>query len=148
MPRTLSDRRRFLSVVAATTTTAAIGCGSGGADPPSGPIAAGKVGDLPPGTLRAVSGHAVCIGHDTGGIYAMTLICTHQQCDMSTDGSVSASGVSCNCHGSRFSVNGAVQSGPASGPLDHFRVDIDGSGNMTIQADSVVDAAARTAVPG
>ena len=140
------SRRRFLTVLATGTASMAAGCGGSGADQPTGPIAAGNVKNLPVNTLRAVDGEAVAIGRDDGGVYAMTLVCTHAGCDMSSQGSVSFQGVTCNCHGSRFSATGSVTQGPANAPLDHFRVDVDSAGEMTIQADAVVDASARTAV--
>lgn len=145
MTDTDQSRRRFLTVVAAGTASAAVGCE--GTEVPSGPIAAGNVADLPEGTLRAVGDQAVAIGRDAGGVYSMTLICTHEDCNMAVDGSVSAEAVSCTCHGSKFDANGAVVTGPAGSALEHYQVDIDDAGEMTIQAGTVVDAGARFAVP-
>ena len=142
------SRRRFLQIVAAGTAGAVCtGCGSDDPAVPGGPIKAGNVKDLPVNTLEPVSGQPVAIGRDDKGIYALSLICTHRSCDISTQGSVSFAGITCNCHGSKFSGNGAVTQGPANQPLEHFKVDIDAAGELTIQGGTVVDAAARTAVP-
>jgi cytochrome b6-f complex iron-sulfur subunit len=109
-------------------------------------IAAGNVSDLAVGSLNVVPGNALAIGRDAGGVYAMTLVCTHAQCDIATDGSVSAQGVVCGCHGSEFNANGAVLHGPAQAPLEHFAVTIDSTGEITVDASQTVDASARTAV--
>ncbi|HEY4122074.1 MAG TPA: Rieske (2Fe-2S) protein [Byssovorax sp.] len=143
-----TDRRRFLQVMAtgtAATACAALGvsCGASG---PSGPIAAGNVSSVANPSLTAISGEEVALGRDDGGLYAMTLVCTHASCDMETQGSVSVSGVTCSCHGSRFDANGDVLVGPANAPLEHFEVTVDASGAITINADSVVDASTRTQV--
>ena len=152
MSNSNASRRVFLKVLGAGSVslgaTAVIGCG--GDDPteePASDVAAGNVSSLPEGTLRPVSGQPVAIGRDAGGVYAMTLICTHTQCDMRTDGTVAASGLVCSCHGSEFDGNGAVTKGPATKPLDHYAVEIDAEGEMTIKPGSVVSADARTAVP-
>jgi cytochrome b6-f complex iron-sulfur subunit len=62
----------------------------------------------------------VLIGRDTGGLYALTAICTHQQCNMDSDpmGTITAmGGITCACHGSVFTSTGAVEMGPATKPL-------------------------------
>lgn len=135
------------------TTVAAVGLtvacsGNQGASEASGPVAAGNVSAVPVGTLKAVGGQPVAIGRDAGGLYSLSLICTHEQCDISSNGDVSASGISCSCHGSKFSANGEVTRGPATTALKHYKVDLAADGSITIQAGTVVDAATRTAVPG
>ncbi len=141
-------RRRFLQVVAqggvlAGASSIGLGC-SGGL---SGNYAAGNVSALPVDTLQAISGASLAIGRDSGGVYAMTLICTHASCDMATQGSVSFEGVDCSCHGSRFDANGNVLRGPASSPLEHYEVTIDSAGAITIDASVTVAETTRTAVP-
>ncbi|HVY48376.1 MAG TPA: Rieske (2Fe-2S) protein [Minicystis sp.] len=144
-----TSRRHFLTVLA--TGGAALGAvclGAGGclAGGPSGKIPAGNVKDLAVPSLQAVQGESVAIGRDEGGVYAMTLICTHASCDMATQGEVTAHGVLCSCHGSEFSPNGAVVVGPANAPLEHFLVTVDAGGNITIDADQGVSADQRAKV--
>jgi cytochrome b6-f complex iron-sulfur subunit len=143
-------RRHFLKVLAASAALPPVlsACSSSATVSPEtfGDVSGGTVASLPVGTLRVVSGASAAIGRDAKGIYAMTLTCTHQGCDMSTRGSVSADGVACSCHGSTFDVTGNVTGGPASGPLAHFAVTADSAGNLTVHGAQQVDSATRLAV--
>jgi len=148
MSSPLSPRRRFLQVVAqggalAGAACLGVGCGTG----LSGTYAAGNVSAVAVDTLQAISAGPLAIGRDAGGLYAMTLICTHAGCDMASQGSVSFQGVSCNCHGSQFDANGNRLAGPAQSPLEHYEVTIDTAGAITINADVSVVETTRTAVP-
>jgi Rieske Fe-S protein len=139
-------RRHFLQVLsgsAAVIGCSALGCGTVG---PSGMIAAGNVSDLATPSITAISGESVAIARDEKGLYAMTLICPHEECDMESDGAITTSSITCTCHGSRFDANGAVVQGPANTPLDHFVVTVDSAGAITINADVKVDASTRTVV--
>ena len=142
------DRRRFLVVAssALAAATCALACSSKGnaRAPASGPIAFGNVSKYPLGSLtQAPDDQPVVLGHDAGGIFALSTICSHQQCDMLSDGTIDPSGLSCDCHGSRFDGNGLVTHGPATRPLDHYRVDIDATGNAIVQAGTIVPVSAR-----
>ena len=138
-------RRHFLTVVGGAATV--FGCSSsGGASQASGTIAAGNVSTTAVGKLTFVPGAPLVLGRDASGLYAMTSICTHQDCDMRSSGSISAAGLACSCHGSAFTPTGAVASGPARSPLLHFEVKLAADGAIAIDADVVVDSAARTAV--
>ncbi len=144
-------RRYFLHVLGAGAGMGAMSlCGlaacSGGGGA-TGLIDAGNVSDLQVGTISVVSGQSVAIARDDGGLYAMTLLCPHDLCDMEVDGTVSSDGIVCTCHGSEFDPNGTVTKGPANTNLEHYEVTVDSAGAITINADKVVDAATRTAVP-
>jgi cytochrome b6-f complex iron-sulfur subunit len=150
MLRPMQSRRFFLRVIAAGGASAGVcSLGFGCSSPPSAtldaPVDAGNVSALPVGTLRAVTGESVAIGRDTGGVYALSTICTHAGCDIATSGTISSSGLDCGCHGSRFDANGAVLNGPATTPLPHFEVTIDTSGDITIETTEV-DPSTRVAV--
>ncbi len=142
-------RRHFLQVLVATAALprAMSACSSSGAGPEAfGDVSGGTVAALPVGSLRIVAGVSAAIGRDARGIYAMTLTCTHQACDIAEHGTVSPAGISCACHGSTFDVNGAVTAGPATAPLVHFAVSADTAGNVTVHGGQQVDAATRLAV--
>lgn len=141
-----TSRRRFLTVVAGAVAVTACS-GNGSASPAAfGDVSAGNVTGLPLGVLTVVPGQPVIIGRDTGGLYAMTVTCTHQGCDVEPSGSGASATIACPCHGSRYDQNGAVTRGPASSPLVHFAVTIDASGEVTIHGGKEVAADVRTPV--
>lgn len=123
----------------------ALGCGAADPAEPAafGDVSAGNVSQVPVGTLRRIPGEPVIIGRDARGLYAMTVTCTHQGCEVEPVGVALA----CPCHGSRFDENGSVIQGPAGSPLAHFGVELDASGNITVHGGTRVDAGVRVAVP-
>ena len=141
-------RRRFLMVVGGTAFANSLGCSDpGGVGPePIGDVSAGNVRDLPEGSLRSVGSTPVAIGRDSNGVYALTLTCTHEGCNIALDGSVDFEGIHCGCHGARFSGNGDVRGGPAPDPLVHFAVEIDAAGEIMIRGEQRVSAETRTPV--
>lgn len=143
----MENRRHFLKVLGATALGGVAGCGDeGGAAEASGPIAAGKSADYAVGSLRGHPDQPIAVGRDEAGFYALTTICTHQQCDMRKDGSVNEKGLSCDCHGSQFDRGGGVLPGSvARTPLRHFRVGI-ADGDVTVFAGE--DVPATTRLPG
>ena len=108
-----------------------------------GQVPAGTPDELGVGELRVIPGTAGAIARDAGGIYAMSLICTHANCDMTKNGSVSSSEIDCACHGSRFDANGAVLRGPARQPLEHYAVTLDDTGQLIVDGNRVVGASVR-----
>jgi Rieske Fe-S protein len=127
-------RREVLRLMGATALVCA---GCGGNDPStSSAIAAGKVSDYPVGTLKGLAGWSLIVGRDSGGLYAMSSLCTHAGCDMV--GGVSSNGVFCNCHGSSFDANGNVTGGPARSALQHFALKVDSTGAITVDGTTQV----------
>jgi Rieske Fe-S protein len=110
-----------------------------------GDISAGSAAALTEGSLNVISGNPACVGRDAKGIYAMTLVCTHQGCDIGQQGAVSAQGIYCACHGSEFDADGNVVRGPAIAALAHFAVSADSSGNLTVHTGTEVDPGTRLA---
>jgi cytochrome b6-f complex iron-sulfur subunit len=125
--------------VAASGCAAACGPGGGSSPQSFGDIAAGNVSALAMGSLVAIAGAAACLGLDSGGVYAMTLTCTHQGCEAS----VSGDEVACPCHGSVFDSDGNVVNGPAAKPLQHFAVSVDATGNITVHGGTEVAESVR-----
>jgi nitrite reductase/ring-hydroxylating ferredoxin subunit len=119
----------------------AAGCGRAGGGQPTGPIAAGKVQDLPVGTFRVMGD--VVVARDSGGLYAMSAVCTHAGCPTRE----SNGQLFCPCHGSLFDRNGNVTRGPARQALPHFQVEVGPDGSLTVQASTVVAADARFQPP-
>jgi cytochrome b6-f complex iron-sulfur subunit len=143
-----SSRRRFLQVVVRSGAAVGAACLGAGCVPvgPSGTIQAGNVSELAVPSLTPVPHESLAVGRDANGVYALSLICTHASCDMETAGSVSVEGIVCYCHGSQFTANGAVLTGPAGSPLEHYEVTIDAKGAITVNADKTVDPSSRVKV--
>jgi nitrite reductase/ring-hydroxylating ferredoxin subunit len=112
----------------------------------TGTFSAGSVSDLQPGVPKVLSRPVVVILDDQG-VYAMSTICTHAQCDMRTDGDITSNSITCTCHGSEFDVDGNVLKGPAVAKLRHFSVTIDASGEITVDAGTIVPPETRAAIP-
>ena len=110
-------------------------------------IPAGNKATVALDTLTPVSGAAVAIGRDSGGIYAMSLVCTHQGCNIAqSGGSVGFNLIRCGCHGSEFDGQGNVTHAPATQPLPHLAVTADMAGALTIHGDMPVSATVRLQV--
>lgn len=143
------ERRKFLTMIGACATAgSAIACGGddGGAAPATGKTTAGNTKDYPVNTVKALATASIIIGRDARGLYAMSSVCTHQQCDMRSQGKIAFAEIECSCHGSRFTSNGVVTEGPASSPLPHYTVTVAADGTISVDADKIVAADVRVAV--
>jgi Rieske Fe-S protein len=145
-PTSTITRRKLLVLGSATTAVAM--CPFAGACGPAegGPVEVGKVSDFEDG-LTIVEGKSVIVGKDADGLYAMTAICTHLQCDMSegTNGDVSDDTLTCNCHGSQYDVNGEPANDTPPEALEHYKVTVDGD-TVTVEVGTVVSADERVEV--
>ena len=138
------SRRKLLLVGGGVVCAHAIGCGGGESIVLPKEIPAGSSYDLTAGTIRVVSTSAVAVARDGSGIYALSLVCTHQGCDIrSSQGSISFNLIHCGCHGSEFNGQGGVLVGPASRPLPHLLVTADPAGALTVHGDTEVPATTR-----
>jgi Rieske Fe-S protein len=88
--------------------------------------------------LHIVTNTGVLIGRDSGGLYALTAICTHQLCDMSAVdslgpfGQLSGKDIICLCHGSEFGPTGTVVNGPAFSPLRAYPLALGCDGHLYV----------------
>lgn len=78
----------------------------------------GRKGDYPINRMTYLPSSRLFILRDPDGIAAMSAVCTHLGCIVEQD----SSGFLCPCHGSSFSHEGLVRSGPAPGNLPWFQV--------------------------
>ncbi len=132
-------------------TVAAVGvgaCGGAGGDGASegGAVLVGNVRDVPIGHLQRVPGQSLVVARDVDGLYALSTVCTHLGCDMAQTGQIGETEIACGCHGSRFSLSGAVLAGPATEPLPHYKVDLASDGAITVEAGTIVASTTRTPV--
>ena len=67
---------------------------------------------------------ALVVTHNDGSLSALNPECTHQGCTV--DWQQESSELNCPCHGSIFTVDGQVTSGPASSPLPSYEVKQEG----------------------
>jgi nitrite reductase/ring-hydroxylating ferredoxin subunit len=88
----------------------------------------GRPGDVPEGELRQfqVGGEDVAVANVEGELHAFSDVCTHMQCSLA-EGDLEGTTVTCMCHGSQFDVtSGDVLNGPATEPVQTFRVAVEG----------------------
>lgn len=108
----------------------------------SGPVEVGGPETYPVATLTYVAEARVYLGHDEGGFYAIDATCTHLGCTPRLD----AEGFVCPCHGSRFSREGQVISGPAPRALGRVLVSRATSGQLVVDRGKTVDPSYRLRV--
>ncbi|OKH74655.1 (2Fe-2S)-binding protein [Mycobacterium sp. SWH-M1] len=85
-----------------------------------------KTADVPVGS-GVIVGKTVVTQPTAGDFKAFSAVCTHSGCLVNkiADGTID-----CPCHGSKFSLDGAVVDGPAKKPLEPISV--------RVQGDSIV----------
>lgn len=66
-----------------------------------------------------MDGPPIFLSRSDEGFEAVSTRCTHRGCSVAPESGVLA----CPCHGSRFQFDGTLLEGPASRPLDSFRVE-------------------------
>jgi Rieske Fe-S protein len=98
--------------------------------------------------LHMLPGQAFLIGRDANGLYALTSVCSHANCDLNSMGAILTAGgqdvgILCNCHGSKFDNNGFVVQGPAIAPLDHVALALGCDGFLYVDDNTVVSFFAR-----
>jgi Rieske Fe-S protein len=138
-----------------TTSGHASSSGAGGAGGSGGMGGAGgscgvgtSVGDaslFANSGIHQVAETSVLICRDSGGIYALSSICTHRGCNMNFDGALIFGGIRCTCHGSEFGLAGQVLQGPAFSPLVAFAVTLS-CGQLWVDTSQVVPASQRLVV--
>jgi cytochrome b6-f complex iron-sulfur subunit len=146
-PKTPADpeRRDFLTRIGVGACAAA-GLGSGAVtldyltpkvlfEPPT-TFKAGTPADYPDGTVRFNREQKAYIVGGSGGVYALSAVCTHLGCitRFRSDENV----IACPCHGSRFDIEGNVVHGPAPRPLPWLEVRPDPSGILVVDTSIVV----------
>lgn len=75
--------------------------------------------DLPAEGALVCREERVALLRDGELVYALSLVCTHLGCSVI----VTADGLACPCHGSRFDRKGRVLQGPADRPLTRLEIE-------------------------
>lgn len=109
-------------------------------DSPNLPIILGSLEDFPPGNhpLRL---YRVLLKHELRGpnaeFSAVSMVCTHMTCLLKLSPKAA---FTCPCHGSRFSAEGDVLSGPAKKALPWFELSVNDKGEILLHREKVVSA--------
>ena len=112
--------------------------------PINGKLYAGPTSKFAVGTATWFSCSRALVMRDAAGLYAMTSICTHNQCDVAFD--PTNNDFLCPCHLSTYDLNGAVTMGPATAPLVHYLVTVDANGEVVVDLQTTVPATTRVSV--
>ena len=80
-------------------------------------------------TWLAISEAQAVVRKTSHGFQALSLVCPHLGCTVNSN----PEGFACPCHGSRFSLDGSLQHGPASHSLKKLQVKVDEQGNLILK---------------
>jgi cytochrome b6-f complex iron-sulfur subunit len=145
------SRRHFCSGLAGCAGLAVVvGCGSSGggtdAPPGSGGVCptTGALDVGAPSTFMMDMPVYFAMGfvfvvRDASGLYALTARCPHQGFTTRIEGTLFV----CPRHGSQFSLEGAVLTGPATQPLVHYAMCKLDNGNVGVLTSQMVDDSVR-----
>lgn len=86
-------------------------------------------------------GRSVALFRDEEGVFAISLVCTHLGCIVSSI----PDGFECACHGSRFDPDGGVTKGPAPTALPWHRVTKSGD-EFVVDEEEVVPMGTRVSL--
>jgi Rieske Fe-S protein len=132
------NRREFVIALCATAAGCAANNNGGNTTAWSGPTTF----DLgPPGQLtspidtRWLQSGGFFLVRDNNRLYALSATCTHKACPLTTKGP----DLLCPCHGSRFTKEGQVQTGPATTPLPRFNISINQEGHVIVDRTKQYD---------
>jgi len=103
---------------------------------PATSFIAGTPLDFSDGVVRFQKEKKAYVIGTSGGVYALSAVCTHLGCiaRYKSDEKV----IACPCHGSRFDLEGNVIHGPAPRPLPWLDVTEDAQGNLVVDTGIVI----------
>ena len=117
------------------------GSGTDATCPSSGATDVGAPTTFTTGTPVYFSSGKYFVIRDSGGLYAMTAVCTHEgaTCDYES----AQSDIYCPRHGATFSLTGAVTQGPATKALNHYAMCTLSNGHVGVISSQTVSATTR-----
>lgn len=87
-----------------------------------------SVNDLPAGTMKTVilGGRKIALACVEGEYFAVSDVCTHEECSLGTEGFLDDGVITCGCHGAQFDIKtGDVMQLPATQPLKTYEVKVE-----------------------
>jgi cytochrome b6-f complex iron-sulfur subunit len=105
---------------------------------PSPIVNAGKPESYPADSVTLDLKAAIYVVHESQGFFALTAVCAHLGC--LTVWKPESGTISCPCHGSQFTREGAKTTGPATGPLPWLRMWLSDEGDLIVDRSSMVPA--------
>jgi Rieske Fe-S protein len=111
-------------------------------------IPLGSLQTLPP-LPAAIERARIYLMKDDQGYYALDNVCTHLGClvrAQTAQGAAGSGGFACRCHGSRFTAEGSVITGPATQPLPYLELHWDSASQLVVNRAKKVDRTFRLAV--
>jgi cytochrome b6-f complex iron-sulfur subunit len=143
------ERRDFLGMTALASAAGAIGVAALGAArlpmpsvfPESNSrVKLGPVERFLSTQITAVPDQRLWIYVDGDGLFAISAVCTHLGCLVSSNGD---EGFFCPCHGSRFDARGKVTGGPAPKALMYLELSLSPDGQLVVDKQKTVAADVR-----
>ena len=143
------ERRDFLGMASIGSAAVALGvAGIGAARLPmpsvfpesNSRVKLGPVERFTATPLTAVPDQRLWIYADGEGLFAISAVCTHLGCLVSSNGE---EGFFCPCHGSRFDSHGKVTGGPAPKALMYLELSLSPDGQLVVDKQKTVAATER-----
>jgi Rieske Fe-S protein len=94
-------------------------------------------------TLVGSGRTALIVGHDGGGIFVFSAICTHASCTV--DPPDASGNTFCSCHGATFDGNGRVTASPARRDMPNYAATVC-SGHVQVDTSKTVAVGTRVKV--
>lgn len=91
----------------------------------------GKVADFPVDTFTYIDEDKIFVYRDNEAMKSVSAVCTHLGCTIQH----TTEGFECPCHGSRYSDNGEVLSGPAPRDLSWYKMEKLPDGSIIVDMD-------------
>ena len=111
---------------------------------PSEQFKIGLPQDFPEGTVRIFEKENVAVFNREGGLYAISLVCTHLGCIVTLNEKEER--FDCPCHGSKFTLDGKVTKAPAPKSLPWFQVALQPGGQLMVDKSLMVQAGTKVTV--